>query len=281
MKGAFLFMLSTLFGRPGMELIRYRQRKMKMPGRYISVNGSRIYYEEKGSGRPVLYIHGNTGSHAWFRDVMELPERRTIAPDLVNFGHSDSIDVSDIDVYADFMDGFMGQLELENCLVVGHSLGGAVAMSLATRYPERVGKLLLVDSSPLKGLVTPEEYYPFIRLYLVNRPLLKKALAGMVPTLQDDKVLNLLVNEAMLMNKSSYTGNARALEKADFSAVAGKFGKPVLFVRGGLDPLITGEMAKETAEAFGGTVRTLEKVGHSLMIENPELFKEVLLGFDE
>jgi branched-chain amino acid transport system permease protein len=279
MKG-LIFLLSMHIGRPVMELIRYRHRRKKMPGRYVEVMGKSIYYREKGSGKPVLYIHGNIGSHEWFREVMDLPGCRTIAPDMINFGHSDHIETSDIEVYADYIKGFMDALQITDALVAGHSLGGAVAMSLAVKEPDLVRKLVLIDSCPPDGLKTPEAHYPYIELYKKSRGFLKKALAGVMPSRDDKKLLNLLVNEAMLMNKSSYTGNARALEKVDFTDRLSSFGKPVLVVAGKLDALITAEMAEQTAAAFGGEYRIIDGVGHSLMVENPELFKEVLLGFD-
>lgn len=279
MKSKLLFFITHLLQRPFMERIRRRHRRKEMPGSYVTVQGKRLYYTEQGSGAPILLVHGNTGSHAWYGEVMDIPGFRTIAPDMVNFGHSDGAVKPDITLYADYLQGFMEALALENCLVVGHSLGGAVVMSLAFRYPNRVGKMILVDSCPVDGLVTPEEYYPIIELYKTNRPLLKKALAGVLGTRQDPELLNLLVNEAMLMDKAAYAGNARALAEVDFRNEVNGFQKPVLVLSGGLDYLITEEMARKSAEALGGSVRIIEHVGHSLMLEDPALFKEIVVEF--
>ncbi len=253
---------------------------MDIPGKYISIKNHRLYYQEQGEGSPVLFIHGNTGSHVWFRDVMDIPGYRTIAPDMINFGRSDQIEESDINIYADYLNGFMDELKISNCLVVGHSLGGPVAMSLGLRYPDKVGKMLLIDSGPVEGLKTPEEHYSVIELYKTNRDMIKTAIAAMVPTCKDEDILNLLADEAMLMNKLSYAGNPRALARADYSAEASKFKGPVLFIRGALDPLITEDMGRQTARAFDGDYREISHVGHSLMIEDPALFMEILVEFD-
>jgi branched-chain amino acid transport system permease protein len=279
MKSKLLFAITHLLQRPWMEIIRTYHRKKTMPGSYLTVKGKRIYYVQEGEGDPILMIHGNTASHVWYQDVMHIPGFRTIAPDMVNFGHSDSIEKADIHLYADYLKAFMDKLSLKQCYLVGHSLGGAVALSLAFRYPEMVSRLLLIDPCPVEGLVTPEAYYPIIELYKTNRSLLKKALAAVVPTLQDGKRLNLLVNEAMLMDKAAYTGNARALERVDFRSEAAGFNKPVLVLVGGKDLLITEEMARKTGEALHGSTRLIEHVGHSLMLEDPALFKEIVVDF--
>ena len=55
----------------------------------INVDGCGISYVEEGQGKPLLYIHGNTGSKTWFSRVMLVPGYRTIAVDMPNFGRSD------------------------------------------------------------------------------------------------------------------------------------------------------------------------------------------------
>ena len=252
---------------------------------YCTVKGARIFYREHpGSSEaapPVILIHGNTASSLWFEHAMEIGDCRVVAPDLPNFGASDAIAVSDIDAYAEYTHGVVDDLLGDRRFVlVGHSLGGAVAMALTARLQRRVLGLMLVDSCPPDGLVTPQEYYPVIEQYKTDRALLKQAIASVTPHLADDAFLEALVDEATKMAPESFAGNARALDRFDFSSLAGAVSVPVLVVRGGDDALITEEMAERTATAFpAGRLETIPNVGHSMPVEDPPAFQRLVSRF--
>jgi branched-chain amino acid transport system permease protein len=247
----------------------------------VESDGVEISYNIAGAGTPVLYVHGNTGSKVWYEKVMDVTGARTVAPDLPNFGDSGWIEVADIDVYADYLCDFVRRAELPTPLpVVGHSLGGAVAISLSLRNPEMVSRLMLVDSAPLDGLKTPEERYPLIERYKEDRELLKKGLQAVTPTMNDPAFLERLTDEAMKMNPIAFTGNARALERFDYRSGAGDFDRPVLVIVGEQDVIITREMAEATAASFPrATLRVLDGVGHSLMVEAPDRFLSLVREF--
>jgi len=227
----------------------------------------------------ILYVHGNLGSYRWFELSMDIPGYRTIALDLPNCGRSGRIDSFDTQDYGRYVAGFIRAVDGGPVLLVGHSLGGAVAMSVACSEPELVERLLLVDSAPVNGLVTPPERYPIIEEYRADVNQLRMALKTIVPTLSDEAWFDILVEDARRMNGEAYIGHARELGLADFSRIAGDFPGPVLVVRGDQDWLITAEMATRTANAFDANVRTLAGVGHSVMVENPELFNSIVLEF--
>ncbi len=266
---------------PFIAVRKRKMRKKKMEGEFISVKGKKIFYLRKGKGKPVLFIHGNTGSLLWFSKVMDIPGYETIAFDLVNFGRSDRIETSDIDTYAEYTKAFMEELGITEAIIAAHSLGGAVAMSLVFSNPHLVSKLILIDSCPIDGLHTPEESYPYIEMYKTNRSLFKKAIQAVVPTLKEEKFLNTLVDSGLLMNRDSFEGNARALDGIDFTKRAAGFKKPVLFIVGKKDFIITKEMAEKTIGYLNGEVMVIDHVGHSLPVEDPELFKETLINFDK
>lgn len=247
----------------------------------VELDGAEMCYNAAGGGPPLLYVHGNTGSKVWYENVMVVPGVRTIAPDLPNFGDSGRIEVADIDVYADYLRDFVRRAELPLPLpVIGHSLGGAVAISLSLRNPEMVSRLMLVDSAPLDGLKTPEDRYPIIQKFIENRELLKKGLQAVTPTMSDPAFLERLTDEAMKMNPIAFTGNARALERFDYRSSAGEFDRPVLVVVGEHDVIITREMAEATAAAFPDAgLRVLDGVGHSVMVEAPDRFISLVREF--
>jgi branched-chain amino acid transport system permease protein len=246
----------------------------------VAVRGKRLAYRENGRGRDLLLVHGNTASSLWYSRVMDLPGLRSIAPDLPNFGDSARLDGADIDLYADFLLGFMDELGLANPAVVGHSLGGAVAMSLAVRHPDRVKGLMLVDSCPAGGLATAEAHYPVIERYKTDRALLKQALRMVTPAMKDETFLEELVDAARKMNPIAFEGNARALARFDCSGRASAYRGRVLVVAGALDVIIDQGAAERTAADFpNAELKMLAGVGHSVMVEDPALFRSLVIDF--
>lgn len=252
-----------------------------MEGKFVSVKESRAYYVERGAGQPLLYVHGNTGSSRWFERVMDVSGFRTIAPDMPNFGRSGPLSGEpDMDRYADFVIDFIETLHLQNPILIGHSLGGAVGISLVARRPQIVRALVLVDSSSPSGLVTPEDRHPLIETMRTNRDFLSQALFATVPTLTDRVFFNALVDDATHMAAPAWIGNARALSNFNYTGRCSVFANPVLVLWGRKDVIITEAMARETAEAFPrGRLEIMETVGHSPMVEDPAGFVRILSEF--
>jgi branched-chain amino acid transport system permease protein len=260
---------------------RFTLARTRKTGSNIEAGGRRIFFREKGSGEPLLYVHGNTGSLRWFEGVMDIPGRRVIALDMPNFGRSDALGApADIGAYADAVAAFMDALGLRGIPVVGHSLGGAVVQSLASKRPELASAILLVDPAPPSGLVTPEERYASIGLFRTSRDLLAASLEAVAPSIRDKSRLAPLVDDALLMAPDAFEGNARALARFDCSASTGAYRGKVLVLRGGKDSIVTAAMAEETAAAFqGARLEILEGVGHSVMVEDPDRFIGIVKTF--
>jgi len=120
--------------------------------REITLHGHRVSYRTAGSGPLLVLIHGIAGSAATWEDVLPwLAERYTVvAPDLL--GHGDSAkprgDYS-LGAYASAIRDLLGVLGFERGTIVGHSLGGGVAMQFAYQFPERCERMVLVSSGGL------------------------------------------------------------------------------------------------------------------------------------
>jgi 4,5:9,10-diseco-3-hydroxy-5,9,17-trioxoandrosta-1(10),2-diene-4-oate hydrolase len=113
----------------------------------VLVEGARIHYHRAGSGRPLLLLHGLVGSAKnWRRNIGFLAQNSTVfALDLFNMGQSDRIPGLDagLEATADRLAAYMDALGLDQADIAAHSHGGAVAMMLAARHPQRVGRLIL------------------------------------------------------------------------------------------------------------------------------------------
>ena len=115
--------------------------------RFVVVDGARVHYQFAGSGAPLLLMHGLVGSGGnWRQNIPSLARHsRVYAVDLSNMGASDRVldlDAS-LEASADRIVRLMDALGLPSADVAAHSHGGAIAMMLAARSPERVRKLIL------------------------------------------------------------------------------------------------------------------------------------------
>ena len=118
----------------------------------IELHGHPVTYHQAGEGPVLVLLHGITSSSRTWRAVMpQLAETHTVvAPDLLGHGESAKPrgDYS-LGAYASGVRDLLAALGHERATVVGHSLGGGIAMQLAYQFPERVERLVLVDSGGL------------------------------------------------------------------------------------------------------------------------------------
>jgi pimeloyl-ACP methyl ester carboxylesterase len=124
----------------------------------MKLHGHRVIYRVAGSGPPVVLIHGmvNSSRH-WEEVALRLADRYTvIAPDLI--GHGDSAAVRgdySIGAHAASIRDMLAVIGIDRATIVGHSLGGGVAMQFFYQFPQRTERLVLVSSGGLGHEVSP------------------------------------------------------------------------------------------------------------------------------
>jgi len=113
----------------------------------IALDGVDLYYEEHGSGPPVLLIHGNGGVVELWGEVIEAlaPDHRVIVPDRRGFRRSKADFPRDIRVHADDAAALLEALDAAPATVVGWSAGGVVALHLTIARPDVVSSLVLLE----------------------------------------------------------------------------------------------------------------------------------------
>lgn len=132
---------------------------MSLPGRFVDTSAGRVFVHRGGRGAPLVLVHGWMMSHWYFRPLVEelAGEREIVAIDLPGHGESDRPSPStfayDFAAFSDVVDQVLRRLELGRVDVLGASMGGGVALSLAARRPERVERLILVDAAVYPGRV--------------------------------------------------------------------------------------------------------------------------------
>lgn len=124
----------------------------------MELHGHRVIYRVAGSGPPVVLIHGmvNSSRH-WEQVALRLADRYTvIAPDLI--GHGDSAAVRgdySLGAHAASIRDMLAVIGIDRATIVGHSLGGGVAMQFFYQFPQRTERLVLVSSGGLGHEVSP------------------------------------------------------------------------------------------------------------------------------
>lgn len=132
-------------------------------GRRIRAAGIETNYHDVGSGAPVLLIHGSgPGVTAWANWRLVLPELgktcRAIAPDMLGFGYTERpLGVAyNVDAWVAHAVGLLDALGIEQTDLIGNSFGGAIALALAIRHPQRVRRLVLMGSVGVPFPITAE-----------------------------------------------------------------------------------------------------------------------------
>ena len=134
-------------------------------GRTVKLQqGYEMHYLEHGSGPPVVFVHGSgpgVNAHSNFfpnYKVLAAAGYRAVLPDMLGFGWSSKptgIDYT-LELFVATLREFLDQLEIQRCVLVGNSLGGAISMKLAIDSPERVEKLIVMGPG---GIESRETYF--------------------------------------------------------------------------------------------------------------------------
>src|SRR5690349_5705859 len=126
----------------------------ELPGRLIEIADSEAYVVDAGDGPPVLLLHGFADTADSWRRVLPrlMSTRRVVAVDIPPFGRSTPPVMNGtpvVDWYASFIDALLDELGIEEATLVGHSLGGAIALAYCLERPGAVDRLGLIAPAGL------------------------------------------------------------------------------------------------------------------------------------
>jgi esterase len=251
------------------------------------------YRQYSETGSPVLVLHGLFGSLSnWGWHCKQLAEKYAVyGVDLRNHGDSPHSDQLDYQVMAEDVRELIARLGLKSCCIVGHSMGGKVAMQLALSFPDLVQKLVIVDIAPVSY---PEDADGHMNVLagmdavkldeIKSRTEAEVTLKDYVPEEATRKFLltNLVRNKEGFfewrLHKDSIRKNYANL-RAELVATK-SFSKPVLFVKGSVSPYIKSENEAKIKELFpAASVKTIIDAGHWLHAEQPQALQKILLKF--
>lgn len=143
------------------------------PKKIVDAGGIRTSYLEAGSGETVLMLHGSgppgvSGTANWQLNIGPLSRRlHVLAPDIVGFGATERPDdiVYSLRTWTDHVWAFLDAQGIARTAIVGNSLGGRIALQMATDDPERISRMVLMGSpgvgmTPTEGLAALRAYEP-------------------------------------------------------------------------------------------------------------------------
>ena len=272
---------------------------MSLPGRFVSTAAGRVFVHRSGQGAPLVLLHGWMMSHWYFRPLIDGlgGAREIIAIDLPGFGESDRPSPSafayDLSAFADVVDGVLQSLDLDSADVIGHSMGGGTAMTLAARHPERVQRLVLVAPA-----VYPLPLLPWqarLGLTAVVGPLLFKHVYSRRDfargcrewsvrqgRLLDDDWIDYFwarLNRAG-GRESTYACLRMLTSLAAHNADPGRVRAPTLIVWGDEDRLVPLAHGRRLQRAVAGArLEIVPASGHTPFLERPAEFLRLLTPF--
>lgn len=246
---------------------------------FIEAGDLRIHYRSAGAGEPVIFVHGNWASCAWWELILaRLPAGyHGFAPDVRGRGETEGPD-NDYrlpSLAADLL-AFADALGLARFHLVGHSLGAGIAMQTALDAPDRVTTLAVIAPPWADGM--PEELnMPDRQRLLKAQPdLFRQAIKAMAPTAPEDAYWELLVAEGYEQRLAAAIGSMVGLSEWKPGDRLASIPAPKLVIGGALDPLIAAEVVQRTAAALGVEPVILEGVGHSPNVEAPDRLMALL-----
>ena len=270
--------------------------------RHATINGHKLAYRMEGHGHTLLLIHGIAGtSSTWLDSTKRLSARyRVLAPDLLGHGDSDKPtgDYS-LGAHASFLRDVLASLGLGRTTIVGHSLGGGIAMQLSYQHPEVCERMVLVSSgglgreinAALRLLAIPGAE---LVLPLIAPSFVRERGNALLAWIRDQGIRSPRIHEGWQAYSSLADPDTRRAFVRELRSVVDFRGqvvsasdrlhlstvRPTLIVWGDRDPMIPVAHARSAHAAIPGSrLEIFEGAGHFPHAEYPERFAEVVTEF--
>jgi pimeloyl-ACP methyl ester carboxylesterase len=273
---------------------------------WFDVNGLRMHCLRAGSrGRPVLLLHAGGLDAAGLSFGKTIPalagKHRVYAPDWPGFGQSDAMPITwRVEECVDFVGRLLDAFGLQRANLIGVSMGGAFVLGFALRAPERVERLILVDSAGL-GDEIPGGLLSYFRVRLPLLEELNWALLAGSRTLARRSLCAALVNREQVLSDEMLDEVVRLARRAGAGAAFRQLQRseygwrglrtnylhrlsdvkvPPLLVHGTEDRIVPASWAERAHRLMKNSkIEMIPECGHLPPVEKPNLFNRIILGF--
>ena len=274
---------------PSQNLERYGYLNFVMA--FIKTNGINIHYQIHGSGEPLILISGLGGDLNFWQTSLEVLSKsyQVVIFDTRGSGKTDAPEGPySMEIFADDLSGLMDGLEINKAHILGFSMGGAVALTFAQRYPHRTSKLILAASFATMN--------PQVRLFLdavlvvyeINRSS-KQMFDLIAPWLFSADFLSKTENRIYLNYDESepdeqsfeaWQSQYIAQQQFDISCALSDISAPALIMVGEQDRLAHLEDSQNLAAGiFNSELVVIPGSGHLINFEQPALFHQSIIDF--
>jgi esterase len=252
-----------------------------------------LFYREYGKGQPIIILHGLLGiSDNWVGIARKLASEgfKVLIPDQRNHGHSPHHPVLNYYALTDDLSEFIHSKELSKPVLMGHSMGGKVAMRYTLEHPGSVDRLIVVDTS-LRTYVRFNYHLKLIDAMLsvdfshaVTRQDVEARLSEKIA---DIRLVQFLMKNLFRKEKGrlGWRPDLQAISNHvdamyDGVSYSTRFDRPALFIRGGKSDYVLEEDFHEIYQNFPqAIIQTIENGTHWVHADEPEEFYRLLSGF--
>jgi pimeloyl-ACP methyl ester carboxylesterase len=262
-----------------------------------TVLGRRLRYVDYGTGAPLLLVHGLGGCWQWWLENIPTlgRENRVIAVDLPGFGDSEPLPAPGaMESHVDTLVALLDALELGRVVLVGHSMGGLIALLFAQEHPDRLAGLVPVCAGGVE--LSPRRLAMIVRGFLLfnawfKRPAVSRAFARR-PRLRrllftvatgEPRSLSPELGAELIPRLGSAPGFADAVVAAgsvESEVEPARITVPALLIWGARDPIVPARRARVLADAMpDAKLEVIDGVGHAPMFESRERFNAMLAEF--
>ena len=265
---------------------------MPLPTKYVPVNNTALHYFHTGRttlpdvapaldrGELLLFIHGaGSNANTWHRQLAAFAdEHSALALDLPGHGRSGGTEsLGSIDAYRDCVAGFLDALRLRPAVLVGRSMGGAIAMALGLSHPARVRALVLVATAARFDLPdTMLDTWKAVTQGRVQQPFTADAFS---PSADFAVVRDAWMEQVKTDPRVRY-GDFVACNAFDASTHLGALQLPTLIVAGRDDRITPPERSEFLHRAIRGSrLVVIEGAGHTIPAERPAEFNAAVAEF--
>jgi pimeloyl-ACP methyl ester carboxylesterase len=228
---------------------------------------------------PVVLVHGaGQDTASWRYNVESLAgSRRVVALDLPGHGKSEVFfpPLTSTDDFAGYVEGFIKELNLSRPVLVGHSMGAGICLTVALRCGEKIGGVVAVDGADkITGVFGEEIHEAYLDASL--ELMLEMSMEGfraLCSRLTQPNRVEEIVQDLLRIHPRVTAADTQAFNTFDMSGQVREISVPVLLISGADDFLVTPEMVRSTAARITGSkVVILDGVGHFPHTESPERF---------